>query len=67
MKVRSDFIEVGDSEPRGGGGRGNGHFVVQNADENCRAGLGVYYTPRMSLEAWIYTWGFFCGCVVLGS
>lgn len=65
--VRSDCIEFGDSDPRKGERRGNGRVVVQNADDNGRGGLGVYYTARTFLEAWIYTWGFFCVCVVLCS
>lgn len=65
VSVRSDFIECGDSDPRKGERRGNDGVVFQSADANGRGGLGVYDTARMSLEAWIYTWGFFCVCVVL--
>ena len=64
--VRSDLYLIWWLRTSEGERRGNGHVFVQNADDNGRAGLGVYYTARTSLEAWIYTWGFFCVCVVRG-
>jgi hypothetical protein len=51
VKVRPGLIEFGDSDLRRGRGGEMKHVVVQNADDNGRAGLGTYYTARTSLEA----------------
>jgi hypothetical protein len=67
VRVWLDFIEFGDSDPRKRGRRGNGRVIVQNADDNGQGALGVCYTVQTSPEAWIYSRGFFCVCIVLCS
>lgn len=58
MGVRSDFIEYGVSNPRRGEKRGNGLVIVQNADDNDRAGLGVFFALHERLSKHGFTLGF---------